>query len=161
MTSEAKSIRRSTLYELGAIAVGTLLIGLFGHAFLGASKVWTLSYGRALCYAAVVLFGQHLIRDLLTLALKRLKTDAHEQSSAQPQRCLCAESTLGLVIVLAGTLVLLSGLEGQMKLGAPALSGAFLGINLLGLVVKDYVVAWENGFFRVRRVENHGEILVG
>jgi len=122
-----------------AVAVGGIWLATPGQA-------WELPLGTALAYASALVLGQGLVRDLVRLAVRR--------SPGQPRQrlvCLCAESSLGLVMLAAGLTLLLAGVEEPVVLGRGALTGAVAGLLAAGFVAKDYVLT-------IRRVEDHGSI---
>lgn len=141
--SRAALRRRLALIELPAL--GVALVATF---LLTPGLAWTPEAGALMGYAAAVLLGQGLLRDLLRLALAG--------RSGAPRRrvpCLCAESTLGLGLLAAGLLLLGLGLGGPVALGRAGLVGGLAALFLLGFVAKDYVVV-------IRREEDHGSVAV-
>lgn len=135
--------RRLNRIELPALALAVLATFL-----LTPGLAWAPQSGALMGYAAAVLLGQGLLRDLLRLALAG-------RSSAPRRRipCLCAESTMGLGLLLVGLLVLGLGLGGPVALGQPSLTAGLAAVLALGFVAKDYVIV-------IRREEDHGSIAV-
>ena len=111
-------------------------------------RVWSLELRIAFGYAAAVVLGQGLIRDVVRLLV------AGRPKGTRTLRCLCAESTLGLglLVVGAGGLTCL-GVTEHVQLSGARLPLTLLGVLVLGLVLKDYAVS-------IHRIEDHGEIRV-
>ena len=112
--------------------------------------------GTLLLAGAVVLLLQGLLRDLWLLWRRRTRPP-----TGQPRRmaCLCLESTLGSTGVLAGLVVLGSGLSWRIALpawGWGLLVGAVL---VLGFAIKDLVIALRP--LRLVRDPDHLNIVVG
>jgi hypothetical protein len=130
--------------ELGIIA----LVGAGTAAFASA---WTASVGQVIGIAAAVILAQGLVRDVVKLVVKR-RAMAGE---AGPRRivCLCAESTVGLLLVCVSTALVFSGLDQPVHLGHLLLSFGVPGLLLFGFVAKDYVIS-------VRRETDHASVLV-
>ena len=111
-------------------------------------RVWSLELRIAFGYAAAVILGQGLIRDLV-----RLRLSGRPQAT-RTLRCLCAESTLGLGLLLlgAGGLTCL-GITERVHLDGARLPLTLLSVLVLGLLIKDYAVS-------IHRIQDHGEIRV-
>lgn len=115
-----------------------------------------LSIGMFALVFAVCLLGQSLIRDLFKLyAIRR--------DRSEPQRigivCMCVESVIGLVGVIAGLAMLFTGIAYVVKIPQwywPAFS---TGTWLFGYVIKNYVIDFTN--WRLKRVEDHHNIVIG
>jgi hypothetical protein len=112
---------------------------------------WTLSYGTLLCYAAALILGHGLLRDLAIIARRRLRGEP--KAAGAPMKCLCAESSLGLLVIAIGSLTLLSGVEKTLVFTRLALSLTVLGVMLLGFLIKDYVVL-------IRKEEDHQNLII-
>lgn len=98
-------------------------------------------------YAAALILGQGLLRDVARLVLRR-----GPRPEATKLACLCAESSLGLTLLLvgAGGLTLL-GVSQTVHVTPGRLSLGVLALLTVGYVAKDYVLVLE-------RVEDHGTI---
>lgn len=132
--------------ELGLIGVSSAALWL-----LTPDLAWTLSYGTVLCYAAGLILGQGLIRDLSIIIRRRLKGEAKPEGSRM--KCLCAESSLGLIVIFLGCLMLFLGIEKSVTFDQWALSGTALGLMILGFLIKDYVVI-------VRKEKDHQNLII-
>lgn len=127
------------------LAIGVLIPALFA-ATQGIE--WSLSFGALVAYSAGVVLGQGLVRDLARLAVVGRK------EPTERLLCLCAESTIGLAGLGAGTLLLAIGIRDTVTLSSYSLTAIVGGILALGFVAKDYVLI-------VRKVKDHGTIAVG
>lgn len=126
-----------------------LVLGALGLTAVAAATgglEWSLSLGTLVCYAAIVILGQGLVRDLARLLLR-------PGPSAKRERlpCLCAESTVGIGMVAAGAALLLVGSTAPLVLDRGELVLGLAGLLTFGFVSKDYVLI-------LRRVEDHGSI---
>lgn len=112
---------------------------------------WTLSYGTLLCYAAGLILSQGLIRDLSLIVKRRLKGEAKAEGARL--KCLCAESSLGILVILLGSAMLFLGIEKSVTLSRWALTATVFGIMILGFLIKDYVVI-------VRKEKDHQNLII-
>jgi hypothetical protein len=132
--------------ELGiVVAAGAALY------FATSGLEWTLSYGKTLCYAAALILGQGLVRDL-SIILKR-KINKEEKPAGAKLKCLCAESSLGLLVITLGSLILLAGIDDEVKFTQLSLTATVSGIMILGFLIKDYVVM-------IRKEEDHQNLII-
>ena len=131
---------------------------------LAATAAWTLAerlpaapgLGTLLLAGAVLLLLQGLLRDLWLLWRRRTRPP-----TGQPRRmaCLCLESTLGSTGVLAGLVVLGSGLPWRLALPAWGWGLLVGGVLALGFAIKDLVIALRP--LRLVRDPDHLNIVVG
>jgi len=131
---------------------------------LAAATAWTLAarlpaapgLGTLLLAGAVLLLLQGLLRDLWLLWRHRPRPPA-----GQPRRmaCLCLESTLGSTGVLAGLVVLGSGMPWRLALPAWGWGLLVGGVLALGFAIKDVVIALRP--LRLVRDPDHLNIVVG
>lgn len=131
--------------ELALIPAG---LGVLALA-VPAALAWEVRSGALIAYGAAALFLQGLVRDLARLALRKGPPPGRTRLGP----CLCAESSIGLVALLAGLSLLLLGLDAAVVVGKAGLVGGLAAILALGFVAKDYV-------FTVKRVEDHAMIEV-
>lgn len=127
------------------LAIGVLIPALFAAT---QGFEWTLSFGALVAYSAGLLLGHGLVRDLARLAVEGRK------KPTESLLCLCAESTIGLAALGAGTLLLAVGIKDTVTLSTYSLTGLVAGILALGFLAKDYVLI-------VRKVKDHGTISIG
>jgi len=143
-------ITRADKIELGLIVLAV--------AGLSAGAVYLpgrLELGSFFAVAAVALLGQGLLRDVWLLAKQRR---AGSEVQQEEMRCMCMESTVGLSGVLIGVLVTALAIPVTIKMAEwawPLAGGLVWGV---GFAIKDVVIQW--GPWKVRRVKDHGSILV-
>lgn len=132
--------------ELGLICLGS------GALWLSTPELsWTISYGTVLCYAAGLILGQGLIRDLALIVKRRVKGEAKTEGARL--KCLCAESSLGLLVIVLGCAMLFLGIEKSVSFHQWGLTGTAFGIMVLGFLIKDYVVI-------VRKEKDHQNLII-
>ena len=95
--------------ELTLIAACTGLTWLAGDLLPGASDT-----GRVALTCAGVLLAQSLIHDLWFVWSKR----GHKPAQAKPARCMCVESTLGMLGMVVGAVVILAGFTTSLRTSA-------------------------------------------
>ena len=111
-------------------------------------QTWSLELRIAFGYTAAVVLGQGLIRDVVRLLV------AGRPKGTRTFRCLCAESTLGLGLLLLGVGGLTClGVTEHVRLDGSRLPLTLLGVLLLGLFLKDYAIS-------IHRIQDHGDIRV-
>lgn len=137
--------------ELALIPVAAVAAWAMAARLPAAPDVGTL-----LLVGAVLLLLQGLLRDLWLLWRRRTAPPA-----GQPRRmaCLCLESTLGSTGVLAGLVVLGSGLPWRLALPAWCWGLLVGGVLALGFAIKDLVIALRP--LRLVRDPDHLNIVVG
>ncbi len=118
-----------------------------------SSLAWSLPLGKLVAYAAVVLLAQGLVRDVARLVWRRAR-GAAAPAVTQRALCLCAESSVGLILVTSGVLLSLVGVEQRVVLGRAPLALGLLGLFMFGFVAKDWVLV-------LRRVEDHATVAPG
>lgn len=136
-----RGLRTSERVELGLGAAALVAV-----AAATAGLAWSVSLGTLVCYSAIVILGQGLVRDLARL-LVRSGTPAKREKLL----CLCAESTVGIGLVVAGAALLLVGSTAPLVVDRGELVLGLAGLFAFGFVSKDYVLI-------LRRVEDHGSI---
>ncbi len=112
-----------------------------------APRSWSGAAGTAIGMAGGLLLAQGLLRDIAKLALRR--------DSAEKKRivCLCAESSIGLLLVTSGAALALLGLNQPVTINSLALRLAPLAVLVLGFIAKDYVLV-------IRKEKDHGSVIV-
>ena len=131
------------------IIEAVLIIGVVSATWAWwGDRTWSLELRIAFGYMAAVVLGQGLVRDVTRLLL------AGRPKATRTLRCLCAESTLGLMLLVlgAGGLTCL-GITEHVRLDGIRLPLTLLGVLSLGLLLKDYAVS-------IHRIEDHGDIRV-
>jgi hypothetical protein len=113
---------------------------------------WQPKLGTLLCDLAAVMLGQGLLRDL-ALLLRRRRAEGPPPPRAA-EACLCVESTLGLLLLGAGALLLLGGLSEAVEVGQSGLGLGLPVFLLFGFAIKDYVLI-------LRKDPDHANMIVG
>jgi len=135
--------------ELTLIAMCTGLTWLAGDLLAGVSDT-----GRVALTCAGVLLAQSLIRDFWFVWSKR----GHKPTQAKHARCMCVESTLGMLGIVVGAVVLLAGFTTSLQTSALFWATA-VGLTLvLGYFIKDYVLTWFP--VRFKKDPDHMNIIV-
>ncbi len=113
-----------------------------------------ISVGYLLLGSSVLLLFQGLIRDLWLISRRNRRTQ-----SEQPQQalCMCVESTVGVMGVAAGLVILGSASDFQLSVGSWAWSALAVAVLAIGFAIKDFVFEWRP--FRVRRDKDHLNIV--
>ena len=138
--------RGLTRFERGELLAILLLIPAL-YLALGELS-WSPRVGALAAYGAGLLLGQGLVRDLVRLVLEG------RQQPTVTLRCMCAETTIGVAVLLGGLGLLLLGIEQSVTLGGGGVTAGIAGVLLAGFAVKDYVLV-------VRKVKDHGRVRVG
>ena len=89
-----------------------------------------------------------------TLILRRVNTVEGRKTATQKMLCMCAETSVGVVALVAGLALLGIGLEERVTLTGNRVTALVAALLAFGFVAKDYVLV-------LRRVEDHGTISVG
>jgi hypothetical protein len=150
MLSSGLMITRAEKVELGLIVLAVSGLSA-GAVYLPDS----LELGSFFAIAVLALLGQGLLRDLWLFAKQRKTGSGAHQEEA---RCMCMESTVGLGGVLIGVLLTAFAVPFGIRMAEwawPLIGGLVWGT---GFAIKDVVIEW--GPWKVRRVKDHGSILV-
>jgi hypothetical protein len=110
--------------------------------------VWTIAFGKAVAYSAALLLAQGLIRDIARLAFAR-----RAEGEKRRIMCLCAESTLGLILIVMGLGLTLIGIQDVVTLGPVGRTVLVAAILVIGFIAKDYVVS-------IRKERDHASVIV-
>jgi hypothetical protein len=86
-------------------------------------------------------------------------TEPGGKPTRQPIFCMCMESSVGVVGVVAGGALLLSGIRAQVQLAGVFWPAFVFFTCLIGFVIKNYVFDWQTWPWRIRRVEDHSSIV--
>jgi len=131
--------------------------------FLRASLPAELAIGELILAAAVMLLGQGLIRDLyVKFSASRAASAAQPDGPTPPKKglfCMCMESTIGVVGVVAGGALLLSGISARVQLPIFFWPACVALTCLFGFVIKNYVLDWQTWPWRIRREEDHSSVV--
>lgn len=133
------------------------LAAIFGLGVLTyvAAEAWlpqSISVGRLTLYLSALLLAQSLVRDLYLLSQKR-----KEGAEAAAAQCMCIESTVGGVGIIAGALLMLLATSASISMTATVWAIAILFTTLVGFGVKDYVFGWNP--WRIEKDRDHMNII--
>ena len=137
-------MRTSEKTELSLSAAVTVFIALC-RDFLPnrmESGYFILSLG-------ILFLVQTLLRDIWLMY--RLRSTP--RSSMPGARCMCLESAIGFIPVIAAAALLFSGLSRPVSIPAWAWPTGTAVILAAGFFLKDYVFEWKP--FRIRKAPNH------
>ncbi len=117
--------------------------------------------GELILAASVLLLGQGLIRDLW-IKYRAPKPPPAPADAAEPSKprglfCMCMESTVGMLGVIAGCGIVLAGVRHPIDLPAYFWPVAVLVIGVIGFVIKDYVLDWKT--WSIRREKDHQNVV--
>lgn len=145
-------LSRLEVLELIACAATASATALF------APPVWDLAWGTLLCYSAALLLGQGLIRDIALIIRRRAKGESTKPGTRIT--CLCAESSLGLLAIASGILLLLIGAPWRLSLPAWGSGALVAAVLALGFLIKDSVIKWTGRGLRLEHDPEHANIIV-
>jgi len=110
--------------------------------------------GKLFLWTSALLLLQSLIRDLWILARHKHNV---ETGPFNKVRCMCVESTVGATGIIAGIIILGSGVDLLMIMNGLSWGLLVMLVLATGLLIKDFVVEW--GPLRFRREKNHMNIV--
>jgi hypothetical protein len=110
--------------------------------------------GKLLLWTSALLLLQGLVRDLWLLARQKQNL---EQGLLKKARCMCVESTLGATGIVAGIIILGSGVDHLVTMNGSSWGLLVMLVVATGLLIKDFVVEWSP--LRFRRDKNHINIV--
>ena len=113
-----------------------------------------MSLGRLLLNASAFLLFQGLIRDLWILTRNRSSKINREQNKAS---CICLESTVGMIGILTGALLLGIGVNQSLILPGWGLTIMFAFILSVGFLIKNTVLQWNP--WRIYQDKDHMNIV--
>ncbi len=113
-----------------------------------------IGIGRLLLAISVIILLQGLVRDLWLLAYRRR---AETNAPAHTARCMCVESTLGTTGIVAGLVILGSGIDHAISIGPAGWVVLVMATMATGFAIKDYVI--EPAPWRIRRDKDHINIV--
>ena len=134
---------RRSLPELAVI-----VLALAGLHVLAPRLPAELPLGQLMLSAAALLLLQGLLRDLYILARGRRGGVDDVRIEA---RCMCVESILGALGIVAGGAVLLAGAGGIVDMPASRWTLAGAAVLVVGFLIKDLVIDLANPAVRVQR----------
>ena len=113
-----------------------------------------IGVGKLLLWTSALLLLQGLVRDLWLLARQKRNL---EPGLLKKSRCMCVESTLGATGIVAGTIILGSGIDRLVTMNEWTWGLLVMLVAATGLLIKDFVVEW--GPLRFRRDKDHMNIV--
>ncbi len=135
-----------TRLEKSEIAIITVLATIVW--FMTGDVANTKPLGTVLMWSAGLLLMQSLLRDLWLLGSSK-----KPQQEARQVSCICFESAVGGVLVIAGALILLSGFGGSVLIQPIMWPAATFIVLVFGYLCKDLVIGWRP--WRIERDLNH------
>ncbi|WOO40838.1 hypothetical protein [Rubellicoccus peritrichatus] len=136
--------------------VELLLIPCVVALVYGANSVLpgSLQLGWACALAALILLFQGFIRDLYLLYLQKTM---EKNNPKRRMKCMCLESTLGMLGILAGIILALFLPDVEFPINRWGWTGFVSSMMLFGFLGKDLVVFWKP--FAIRRDPDHANII--
>ena len=113
-----------------------------------------LAIGHLSLAASALLLLQGLVRDLWLLSRMKYNAPSHTQRAI---RCMCVESTVGVMGVILGVLLLSIGISVSIPMSQWSWSILLVVILSFGYLIKDFVLEW--GPWRLRREKDHMNIV--
>jgi len=136
--------------ELYLIALLLFLVLLFSAPLSTSIKLSIVIF-----YSAGLLFFQSLCRDLYYLFVKRaVKPDFSEPIVRQ---CICVESSVGVLIVMVGLLLLITNIDARVIFNIYILIFVMAVVLLSGFLIKDYVIEWNP--WKISKEKDHINII--
>ncbi|RLA13742.1 MAG: hypothetical protein DRQ59_04655 [Gammaproteobacteria bacterium] len=139
-------IEKIELALIPVLGIGTWLLAPLLPARIGI--------GKLLLWTSALLLLQSLVRDFWLLARQKHNLEPGPLTKA---RCMCVESTLGATGIVAGIIILGSGVDRLVTMNGWSWGLLVMLVMATGLFIKDFVVEW--GPLRFRRDKNHMNIV--
>jgi hypothetical protein len=136
-------LSRTEKVELGLIGVAIMTT-----AWLSAGLRWTPAFSTLVGYSAALLLGQGLVRDVARLVIRR-----RAAGGSRRIMCLCAESTIGLLLIGLAVGLTLLGLTETVAIGRIGLTLGLAAVLASGFVAKDYVLS-------IRKEKDHASVIL-
>lgn len=147
---------RADKIELMAVATATL-----ATLALSPALPRTLAMGEVALTASALLLAQGLVRDLFIKFGRRPAGEACTVGNgvASQSNCMCMESSLGMVGIIAGVVLLLTVVPRNVHLHWSFWPALVAGVGLAGFFMKSIVIDWKSR--RLRRVADHRQVKFG
>jgi hypothetical protein len=113
-----------------------------------------IGVGKLFLWSSALLLLQSLIRDLWLLARHKHNVEPELVKKAP---CMCVESTVGVTGIIAGVVILGSGVDRLVTMNEWSWGLLVMLVVATGLLIKDFVVEWDP--LRFRREKNHMNIV--
>jgi hypothetical protein len=136
--------------------IEVILIPLAGAA-IWLMREWLpadIGIGSLLLASSVLLLLQGLFRDLWLLFKRKQDTQSGTQ---QEVLCMCVESTVGVMGVVAGIVIFGSAINRAVQMNSWIWSLLAVAVLTIGFAIKDFIFEWRP--FRIRRDKNHLNIV--
>jgi hypothetical protein len=136
--------------------IEVILIPLAGAA-IWLMREWLpadIGIGSLLLASSVLLLLQGLFRDLWLLFKRKQDTQSGTQ---QEVLCMCVESTVGVMGVVAGIVIFGSAINRPVQMNSWIWSLLAVAVLTIGFAMKDFIFEWRP--FRIRRDKNHLNII--
>ncbi len=141
-------MKRGHKLELGLVLAATCGAALFRGRF-----PQQIQSGYFILALGLLFLFQTLVRDIVLLtALRRIP-----RAILPSAQCICLESAIGFIPVIAAGSLLWSGLSRPIILPCTLWPITIAAVLLLGFWLKDYVVEWNP--WRIRRDPDHVNML--
>jgi len=144
--SKLEYLELSTIIVLSLIALQTSISENFPR---------DLDWGTFLLYTAGLIFLQSLVRDILILLKKKQSVNMKTRES---KLCLCAESTLGLTVLILGILFSKIGSSQPVFIDSTRLCSWTTFWMLFSYSIKDFVI--HTSPLRIEKDSEHINILM-
>lgn len=131
-----------------------IVLATSGSAALHTRFPAKLSSGDIVLYASILLLAQGLVRDLW---IKYTTPKPTAKPEAVGPICMCVESTVGVLGVIAGLLLLFAGTHTPLKLASWFWPVLVCGVLIVGYLIKDLVLDWRTK--TIRREKDHQSIV--
>ena len=132
-------MKKSDLLELFAVAVVT-----GGVAAARGLLPTRIELGNVVLGAAALLLFQGLIRDLVRVRAARRAAAA----STRTVTCMCAESTIGVTVILVGLVLVFATSPVVLRLPRYGWPGGVAAVMLFGFAIRNLVLDWRERRFR-------------
>jgi hypothetical protein len=143
-------LTRAAIVELSLIFLAGLVFWSF--SFQGPQNV---AVGQYMLWLAGLFLVQTLLRDFWLLAKLRFYGNSREYSRIP---AFCVESLLGLLGVVAGSVILLSGVSYTIKLDQPGWTISIVLTMVLCFGLRDIVFQWHP--WKIYKDPDHANIIV-
>ncbi len=116
-----------------------------------------VSTANLILWSAALLLLQSLVRDLSILWQRKPMAQAIETQSREAA-CFCAESTIGIIGILIGCVLLFAGIGGGTMMTTLSWVVLALVVLSLGYFLKSYVLQWNP--WKIVKDPDHLNIIV-
>ena len=111
--------------------------------------------GQFVLVLAVVFLLQTLVRDLYLY--RRVKEKKYADGKTSEAQCFCVESGIGMIAVVSGIMLVLTGAGGRVDAPASMWVFCLMLVMLLNYSLRDFVFSWRP--WRIYRDPDHLNII--